>query len=127
ESAMNEHASAPSSAGTTSRRTLRPGADFYGMIGRSHAMRQVFERIERLARSPVPVLILGETGTGKDMAARAIGQIAGPNRPFVALNCASIPETLIESELFGHERGAFTGAIRRRTGIIARRTEAFCS
>jgi len=98
---------------------LKSGADFYGMIGRSRAMRQVFERIERFARSPVPVLILGETGTGKDMAARAIGQIAGPHRPFVALNCAAIPETLIESELFGHERGAFTGAIRRRTGIIA--------
>jgi DNA-binding NtrC family response regulator len=98
---------------------LTAGADFYGMIGRSPLMRQVFERIERFARSPIPVLILGETGTGKDMAARAIRQIAGPDRPFVALNCAAIPETLIESELFGHERGAFTGAVRQHTGIIA--------
>lgn len=94
-------------------------ADFHGMIGTSPAMQRVYERIERFARLPVPLLILGETGTGKDMAARAIQRIAFSERPLVAVNCAAIPKTLIESELFGHEQGAFTGATRRRVGILA--------
>ena len=99
--------------------TLHAAGDFYGMIGRSASMRKVYERVERFARSSVPVLVLGETGCGKEMAARAIGQIAGADRPFVAVNCASIPETLLESELFGHEQGAFTGATRRHIGLLA--------
>jgi DNA-binding NtrC family response regulator len=88
-----------------------------GLIGRSDAMQEVFRTLERVAASDATVLILGESGTGKELAARAVHEL-GPRRPgpFVAVNCAAIPDTLIESELFGHERGAFTGATERRIG-----------
>jgi len=91
----------------------------HGMLGRTPAMRSVSYRIERFARLPIPVLILGESGTGKELAARAISRIVGSEKPFVVVSCAAIPPTLIESELFGHERGAFTGAVRRHTGLLA--------
>ena len=81
-------------------------------------MERVRERIERFAASPVPILILGETGTGKDLCAHLIYEKTGRG-PFVAVNCAAIPETLIDSELFGHEKGAFTGAVRDRAGLVA--------
>jgi DNA-binding NtrC family response regulator len=88
-----------------------------GLLGRSAAMQEVFQTIGRVAASNVTVLIRGESGTGKELVARAIHELgrraAGP---FVAVNCAGIPETLIESELFGHERGAFTDAVGRRIG-----------
>jgi len=86
----------------------------------SRAMRDVQERVRRFAASPVPLLILGETGTGKDVCAHAIWDLGGAERPFVALNCAAIPSDLMESELFGHVRGAFTGAVQARDGIMAR-------
>lgn len=85
----------------------------------SPLMREVRERLEQFAPSSVPILIQGETGTGKDVCAHAIREIYGPDRPFVALNCAAIPEALLESELFGHVRGAFTGAFQTREGLIA--------
>lgn len=88
-----------------------------GLIGQSRAMQAVYKQIGRVAATPVTVLIRGETGTGKELVAQAIhqhGDRAG--RAFVAVNCAAIPETLLESELFGHERGAFTGAQSRRIG-----------
>jgi len=87
------------------------------MIAESAAMRSVLERAERAARSDVTVLITGESGTGKEVLARYI-HAAGPRRsgPFVAVNCAAIPDNLLESELFGHEKGAFTGALERRIG-----------
>jgi DNA-binding NtrC family response regulator len=87
------------------------------LLGRSESMHEVFRTIRRVAASRVTVLIRGESGTGKELAARAIHEL-GPRSagPFVAVNCAGIPDTLIESELFGHERGAFTDARERRIG-----------
>src|SRR5262249_56258685 len=86
--------------------------EFCGMLGRSPAMQEVFSLIQRLAPHAKVVLISGETGTGKELAARAFHQ-AGPRRtrPFVTINCSAVVDTLFESELFGHIRGAFTGAV----------------
>ena len=83
------------------------------LVGESPEILEMMERIRRVAVIPRPVLIVGERGTGKELVARAIHAGAGrPDRPFVAVNCSAFPETLLESELFGHERGAFTGAER---------------
>ena len=87
------------------------------LIGRGPAMQAVCKQIGRVAGQDVNVLILGESGTGKELVARAIYQHSNRNQaPFLAINCAAIPESLLESELFGHERGAFTGADRCRIG-----------
>ena len=87
------------------------------LVGNSPPMQELYKSIGRIAPQDVTVLILGESGTGKEMVARAIYQHSRRNRaPLLAINCAAIPETLLESELFGHERGAFTGADRRRIG-----------
>jgi Nif-specific regulatory protein len=95
----------------------RPG---YGeIVGSSEAMQEVYRKLDLIAPTEMPVLILGETGTGKELAARLV-HARGPRaaREFVATNCAGIAETLLESELFGHERGAFTGADRSRPGLF---------
>lgn len=91
-----------------------------GMIGESAAMQRIYRLIDRAARAQVPVLIHGESGTGKELVARAV-HYQGPRagEPFLAVNCAAIPEALAESELFGHARGAFTGASASRQGIFA--------
>jgi nitrogen regulation protein NR(I) len=87
------------------------------LVGRSAAMQAIYKEIGRVASKPVNLLIRGETGTGKELIARALYQHSErANAPFIAINCAAIPETLLESELFGHERGAFTGADARRIG-----------
>src|SRR5262249_24583680 len=87
------------------------------IIGACPAMREVYKAIGRVAAQDIPVLITGESGTGKELVARAIYQHGlRAKAPFLALNCAAIPENLLESELFGHEKGAFTGADRRRIG-----------
>jgi two-component system, NtrC family, response regulator len=87
------------------------------IIGSSRLMQNVYKEIGRIAAKPVTVLIRGETGTGKELIARALYQHSNrAGKPFIAVNCAAIPETLLESELFGHERGAFTGAYERRIG-----------
>src|SRR5258706_13582812 len=92
---------------------LRQGA----MIGASHAFRRMMTLVEQVADSSATVLIQGESGTGKELVARAIHErSARAGKPFVAVNCAALPETLLESELFGYERGAFTGAAARKEG-----------
>ncbi|HRQ89430.1 MAG TPA: sigma-54 dependent transcriptional regulator, partial [Bacteroidia bacterium] len=87
------------------------------LVGNSRAMLDVYKALGRLSPTPVTVLIRGETGTGKELVARALYQYGHrAHRPFVTVNCAAIPENLLESELFGHERGAFTGAVSTRIG-----------
>lgn len=92
----------------------------FRIVGESASFRQALVSIERVARSDAPVLVEGETGSGKEVAARAI-HYGGPRQaaPFVPLNCGALPESLFESELFGHERGAFTDARERRAGLVA--------
>jgi DNA-binding NtrC family response regulator len=87
------------------------------MIGRSQAMQRLYRTVDKVAATDATVLVTGESGTGKELVARVLHR-GSPraSRPFVAVNCAAIPESLMESELFGHERGAFTGALRRREG-----------
>ncbi|MGC8644442.1 MAG: sigma-54-dependent transcriptional regulator, partial [Isosphaeraceae bacterium] len=99
------------------RNRLRRRNAYHNILGRSHRMREVFARVERVASSSCTVLITGETGTGKELVAQAI-HLSDPSRSgkLEAVNCAALPEQLIESELFGHERGAFTGANRQRKG-----------
>jgi two-component system NtrC family response regulator len=93
--------------------------DFEGLMGNSAQMQDVFRMIRRVGPSDVPVLITGESGTGKELVARAIHRQSGrKGQAFVAINCGAIPETLLESELFGYEKGAFTGATQQRKGRI---------
>ncbi len=98
--------------------------DFSNIIARSEKMRQVLEKVTRVAKTDCTIHIHGESGTGKELIAKAV-HIASPRRdkPFVAINCAAIPETLLESELFGHEKGAFTGAVQSSKGLFSRAHE----
>jgi DNA-binding NtrC family response regulator len=101
----------------TLRRQLATEGQFGQMIGRSAAMRRAFEMADRVAPTDSTVLILGESGTGKDLLAQEIHARSNRNgKAYVAVNCAALPETLIESELFGYERGAFTGAAQQKKG-----------
>ena len=90
-----------------------------GMVGSCPAMREVFDRVRKVSGTDATVLILGESGTGKELVARAVhDQSSRHDAPIITVNCASIPETLIESELFGHEKGAFTGAHKAHPGLV---------
>jgi len=101
----------------TLRAAIREHAGHEGLVGRSPSMEHLRELVDRVARYDVNLLIRGETGTGKELVATAVHFASGRrNGPFIPLDCAALPETLMESELFGHERGAFTGAIQRRLG-----------
>ena len=96
-----------------------PGSSFAGMIGRSSAIREVFEAVRRVAPTDTTVLVTGETGTGKELVARAVhAHSARHNARFLAINCAALAEGLLESELFGHVRGSFTGAIADKPGLF---------
>ena len=93
------------------------GTAFHNLIGKSPSMQEIYAKIEQVADSRTTVLITGESGTGKELVAKAIHYNSSRrDRPFIALNCAALPETLIESELFGHEKGSFTDATARRVG-----------
>jgi DNA-binding NtrC family response regulator len=101
------------------RRQLRDRGAFGELIGNSETMQRVYVLIEQVASSSASVLITGESGTGKELVARTIHNLSPRrNAPFLAINCSAIPDTLMESELFGHEKGAFTGAVSRRHGCF---------
>jgi DNA-binding NtrC family response regulator len=101
------------------RRQLREKGTFGRIVGHSPSMRSIYQVIEQAAPTPASVLIIGESGTGKELVAQTIHQLSPRiDAPFVGINCAAIPETLLESEIFGHERGAFTGAVDRRAGCF---------
>jgi len=104
-------------SGKKKEKQTEKSEDFHGIIGKSNAMKEVYELISQVASSNSTVLILGETGTGKELVANAIHDLSEvSNQKMIKVNCASIPENLIESELFGHEKGAFTGATEQRIG-----------
>jgi two-component system, NtrC family, response regulator HydG len=102
------------------RKALGERFSLSNVLGKSRAMLDVFDIVERVAATPTPVLLTGETGSGKGVLARAIHAESGrARRPFVQINCAALPESLLESELFGHVKGAFTGAAAHRPGLFA--------
>jgi DNA-binding NtrC family response regulator len=95
------------------------GPAFYGLVGQSDAMQSVFETIRMVAQTEMTVLITGESGTGKDLTARAIHSISSRSKgPFVAVNCPTVPEQILESELFGYKKGAFNHATQNKTGLF---------
>lgn len=98
---------------------LANNGDFEGIVGNSAVMQHVYALVQQLAPSETSVLVQGETGTGKELVAHALHQLS-PRRagPFMAINCGALPESILESELFGHEKGAFTGAVKRKYGLI---------
>jgi two-component system, NtrC family, response regulator PilR len=101
------------------RSALEERFTFANIIGKSAKMQDIFSIVQRIARTTSTVLISGESGTGKELIARAVHYNSGRRGKFVSINCGALPETLLESELFGHERGAFTGAIREKRGLFA--------
>jgi transcriptional regulator with GAF, ATPase, and Fis domain len=102
---------------------ISEASEFHGAVGGSASMRAIFSRIERVAKTDATVLIHGETGTGKEVVAWALYEASKrAEKPFVVVDCGAVARTLIESELFGHEKGAFTGAVQRRIGAFERAT-----
>ncbi len=108
----------------TTRAVLKSHFGYEGLVGTSDVMRRVYALVDRVKDNDVPVLVTGESGTGKEIVARAIHNAGKRSKkPFLAVNCGAIPENLLESELFGHVRGAFTGADRERKGLFREATE----
>ena len=104
---------------TNMRRQLSTRAEYYNIIGASKPMQTIYETIESVAKSDANVLIVGESGTGKELIANAIHyQSLRSKKPFIKVNCAALPKELIESELFGHTKGAFTGAHADKEGLV---------
>lgn len=119
QNAASQHDTDVDTEFVATKRKLRDTGMLGPLVGTSPAMKQIFSLIERVAPSNVSVLVTGESGTGKELVARALHELSSRRaKPFVAVNCAAIPETLIESEIFGHEKGAFTGAVERRAGCF---------
>src|SRR5262245_45862513 len=111
------HSEFQQSSGVMGRYGMRSRAEFNEIVGESPALATALDLMSIVAPTDSTVLIQGETGTGKELVARALHTLSGRSqRPFVKLNCAAIPQGLLESELFGHERGAFTGAVAQKTG-----------
>jgi two-component system response regulator HydG len=104
---------------TALRQEVKKNWSLGGVVGKSSGMKAIFDLVSRVSQATANILITGESGTGKEMVARAIHE-SGPRaqKPFVAINCTAIPETLLESELFGHAKGSFTGAIQRKRGLF---------
>jgi len=103
------------------RRAVETRAELEGIVGRSGAMKKVFELIERVAPTTTTVMVTGDSGTGKEMVAKAVHALSPrANRPFVAVNCAALPDTLLQSELFGYKKGAFTDARTDKEGLFQR-------
>src|SRR5262249_4859678 len=101
------------------REQLRETFGLDNVVGKSAAMAGVFELVKKAARSEANILVVGESGTGKELIARPVhANTPRAARPFVAVDCASLPEHLLESELFGHEKGAFTGAVKTKPGLM---------
>ena len=114
-----ERRAGPSPDDAGGKRAGRGGGDFAGMIGRSDPMNKLYHTIGQVARTDSTVLICGESGSGKELVARAVHQTSQrASGPFVAVDCGSLSETLLESELFGHVRGAFTGAVENKLGLL---------
>ncbi len=101
------------------KKEMQKEYSFQNLVGNSEKMHQIYELVKRVSQSPTNVLITGESGTGKEMVAKAI-HVNGPlkNKPFVTVNCGAIPENLMESEMFGHKKGSFTGAIQEKVGLF---------
>ena len=124
ELALNSSASRPSTLLRTGRagtpRAKRPGSQkFQEMVGRSPAIQELFVTIEKIADTDSTVLITGESGTGKELIARALHNISSRQKfPFITINCSALPEPLLESEIFGHKRGSFTGAFADKKGLF---------
>lgn len=104
---------------TILRAEIRQSKSFANIVGQSAGMQEVFDLVSRVSQTKANILISGESGTGKEMVARAIHELSPrASKPFVAINCTAIPESLLESELFGHAKGSFTGAVQRKRGLF---------